>query len=346
VAIPPNAVFGDAIFINEGVDINTDLKELFGNSNARIIWELQHRFDGLPIHSIVYYQTYHQGVLQILVAAINMRSGQGRTLRRKLDPTGNQQDCLGMTPLHILACSSVHDLEVYRVIVENYPTNLITEDRWGALPLLYAFWGAAPAEIIQFLLESYQTLYPGHVFNWTMMVETMGRTDTPKESIENLLRVKQMYFPEQPINWEYLLDNFATPSYRRIFQSQIRERMQFLVMCGFSTRVEALPFKIWRDCISNMIQTSNFLYNGDNSSILREIQDKIAHFEDELSKLKEATTILEIALWKVRMNIPKDVICRHQKKVRVDQSEFRRQCRVTCGANVVIGYVLPFLIGN
>jgi hypothetical protein len=70
-----------------------------------------------------------------------------------------------MTPLHILACSSVHDLELYHLIVEKYPTNLITEDRWGALPLLYAFWGAAPTEIIQFLLESYQSLYPSHVFN-------------------------------------------------------------------------------------------------------------------------------------------------------------------------------------
>ena len=53
------------------------------------------------------------------------------------------------------------------MIVEKYPANLITEDRWGALPLLYAFWGAAPSEIIHFLLESYQLLYPGHVFNWT-----------------------------------------------------------------------------------------------------------------------------------------------------------------------------------
>jgi hypothetical protein len=106
------------------------------------------RFDGLPIHRIVYYQSYNQGLLQILIAAINMRSGQRRTLRSKLNLTGNQQDCLGMIPLHILACSSVHDLELYCVIVDNYPTNLITEDRWGALPLLYAFWGAAPAEII------------------------------------------------------------------------------------------------------------------------------------------------------------------------------------------------------
>jgi hypothetical protein len=87
-----------------------------------------------------------------------MTSGQRRTLRSKLDPTGNQQDCLGMTPLHILACSSVHDLEVYRVVIEKYPANLITEDSWGAPPLLYAFWGAAPAEIIQFLVNSYQSL--------------------------------------------------------------------------------------------------------------------------------------------------------------------------------------------
>jgi hypothetical protein len=78
----------------------------------------------------------------------------------------------------------VHDLEIYRVIIENYPTNLIIEDGWGAVPLLYAFWGAAPTEIIQFLLKSYQSFYPDHVFNWTMMVETIGRTDTPMECVE------------------------------------------------------------------------------------------------------------------------------------------------------------------
>jgi len=61
-----------------------------------------------------------------------------------------------MIPLHILTCSSVHDVEVYRIIIENYPTNLITEDRWGA------FEGGAPVENIEFLFESYQSLYPGY----------------------------------------------------------------------------------------------------------------------------------------------------------------------------------------
>jgi hypothetical protein len=274
-----------------------------------------------------------------------MRSGQGRTLRSKLDPTGNQQDCLGMTPLHILACSSVHDLEVYRVIVEKYPANLITQDRWGALPLLYAFWGAAPTEIIQFLLESYQTLHPGYVFNWTLMVETMGRCDTPKESIENLLRVKQLHFPEQPIDWDHLLDEMIRLFYFS-FPSQIRERMQFLVMCGLSTRVEALAFEVWRDYITNMIHTSNFGYNRDNSFILNRIREKLAHFDDKLSKLTEATTILELALWKTRLDEnghKRETSCR-LKKVKPDVSDIRQQCRVTCGADIIIRLVLPFLI--
>jgi hypothetical protein len=285
VAIPPNAALADDIFINreqqeminqrlEGKSEElqrlikkcswTDLQQLFGCSEERILRELRHRFDELPVHSIVYYQSYNQGVLQNLLAAINMRSGQSRTLRIRLDPTGNQQDCLGMTPLHILACSSSHNLELYRVIVENYPTNLITEDRWGALPLLYAFWGDAPAEIIEFLLESYQALFPGFEFNWTNMVETMGRTDTPKESIEHLLHVRQIHFPEQSIDWEYLLDEFVKPS--DFYTHELfPERIRFLFMCGMSERVEALAFKVWRDHITNMIHTAIFEWKRDSS---------------------------------------------------------------------------------
>ena len=295
---------------------------------------------------MIYYQSYHDGVLQRLLAAINMSSGQRRTLRSKLDPTGNHQDCLGMTPLHILACSSVHDLELYRVIVEKYSMNLITEDRWGALPLLYAFWGAAPTEIIEFLLKSYQSLYPGHAFNWTMMVETMGRCDTPKEIIENLLCVRQMHFPEQPLDWEYLLNKFAQPSNCNFHGAPFQECMQFLFICGMSERVEALAFKVWRDHISHMIRTAVFNWNGNNSDILREIRSKLDHFEDELPQLKEVTTILELALWKMRMNekIPEEKPSHGHKKVKTDKSSIRRQCRVTCGADVVIRLVLPYLI--
>jgi hypothetical protein len=349
VAFPPNTVFGNNILGGLSATEQYDLFQLFG-SIAEIMRALSHRFDGLPIHSIVYYQSYHEGVLQYLIAAINTRSGQRRTLSSELDPTGNQQDCLGMTPLHILTCSSMHNLELYRLIVEKYPSNLITEDRWGAVPLLYAFWGAAPTEIIQFLLESYHSLYPGHVFNWTMMVETMGRCDTPKERIDKLLCVKQMHFPEQSIDWEYLLDKFAaSPQY--CFRVPFRERMQFLVMCGLSERVEALAFKVWRDHITNMIHSAEFKHtiqsgNQNSISLIHTICSKVDHFEDELPKLKETTSILELVLWKTMINDNRHPSAPCQKTIKNDEASIRRQCRITCGAGVIIRHVLPYLIST
>jgi hypothetical protein len=125
-----------------------------------------------------------------------------------------------------------------------------------------------------------------------------------------------------------------------------QERLRYLVVCGLSARLEALPFNIWRDCISNMIQTANFIWTIDNSFILREIRAKFDHFEDELSQLKQVTTILEIALWKMKMNEKshQDLTTQSQKKIKTDKSSSRQQYRVTCGADVVIGYVVPFLI--
>jgi hypothetical protein len=74
-------------------------------------------------------------------------------------------------------------------------------------------------------------------------VETIGRTDTPKERIENLLHVRQFHFPEQTIDWEYLLDEFVEPSefhFKRLFQ----ERMRFLFTCSMS-KVVALGNNLW-----------------------------------------------------------------------------------------------------
>jgi hypothetical protein len=104
VEFPLNADFDADIFIGTGFDLNTDLQLLFG-SEARIVFELQHRFNSQPIHKLVYYHLHHQGLLQLLLDAISSLSAQRLTQGcNKLDPAGNQQDCLGMTPHRILAC--------------------------------------------------------------------------------------------------------------------------------------------------------------------------------------------------------------------------------------------------
>jgi hypothetical protein len=61
VAFPTNVVIGYDIFIygQDDKEVHTDLLQLFG-SEVAIISALQHRFDELPIHSLVYYQSYNQ----------------------------------------------------------------------------------------------------------------------------------------------------------------------------------------------------------------------------------------------------------------------------------------------
>jgi demethoxyubiquinone hydroxylase (CLK1/Coq7/Cat5 family) len=115
-----------------------------------------------------------------------------------------------------------------------------------------------------------------------------------------------------------------------------------------SDHVEALEFRLWRDHITSIIQTSNFQHNEDNRHILREIRAKLDHFDDELTKLKDVTTILELALWKLKMseNGHQDRATQSQQKMTADESSIRSQNRVTCGADVVIGHVLPFLISQ
>jgi hypothetical protein len=87
-----------------------------------------------------------------------------------------------------------------------------------------------------------------------------------------------------------------------------------------------------------MIQTATVVLGRDNSAILLEIRGKLVHFDSKLLKLKEVTTILELALWKMNKND-------HQDMATPD-SNIQSQDRVTCGADVVIGHVLPFLINT
>jgi hypothetical protein len=225
VAFPPDVVIGDY-----NLDKATDLLQLFG-SELEIIRNLKLRFDGLPVHSSVYFQPFQQGALQRLITSGN-----------ELDPTGNQQDCLGMTPLHILACSSVHDLEVYHLIVEKYPANLITVDRWGALPLLYAIWGDAPVEIVQFLIYSYQTLYLDHEFDWTDMAITLGRANAPVAVIQNLLDAQHTLSPGHNIYWDQILEELAmAASDDEPFASPAT--FCFLIRYSIAARVNAIGVK-------------------------------------------------------------------------------------------------------
>ena len=134
VSLPPECKVETGI-LESCVDLGTAFP---GGDNRAILDALKQRFNDLPFHKICYYQSYHpaDSVLRDL-----KREDQSLSIKVLGGcATGKQQDCLGMTPLHILACSTKHHLELYKLMVEKYPETLITKDKWGDIPLLYALW--------------------------------------------------------------------------------------------------------------------------------------------------------------------------------------------------------------
>jgi len=351
ISIPEDAEIGSDVFRE-----CQDLIQIF-DTREGIINALKHRFDNLSIHKMIYYHSYNNVTADQLNNATNMRRSQRRSLRSKLDPSGKQQDCLGMTPLHILACSTVQNIELYKVLITKYPETLTTKDRWGAVPLLYAVWGGASDEIILHLIESHKSLHPNYELNWTYMMNALFLSHrnnakccpsiiSPLGNIQRLLDLQQMHFPQQDICWEAIIENkvnsivSSTPASIQLLRS--------LAKLSISNRVNGIGLESFRENITKTIM------EGEMPAVDREreidgkawisdvVNSKLRQFETEYSRFKEATTIIELVLWKHKINDYNNCNgSEHiKKKLRMD----RGQCRINCGANIVIEHVLPYLV--
>jgi len=89
-----------------------------------------------------------------------------------------------------------------------------------------------------------------------------------------------------------------------------------------------------------MMGEMNIPYSGSNVGWLEDIRSKLASCEAQYNRLKEATTILELALWKYKM----DESGKKKRKRTEETDDFREHCRVGCNADIVIEHVLPFLM--
>ena len=301
------------------------------------------QFDELPIHKMIYYQSYNNVTVDQLNNATDIRYSKRRS---KLNPSGSRQDCLGMTPLHILACSSIQSVELYRVLVDKYPETLVTEDRWGAVPLLYAVWGQAPDDIVQFLIDSYKSVYPDKVLNWTKMIQTLGIAGAPLGAIQSLLDVqKHSFSSQQHLEWKIIIDNLIqAPSPASTNGDSTRtEMIRFLVQCSFAERIDAIGFRSFRNNMMEIINTTPM--GNSKQNWFSGVKSNLCQYETKFQNLKEATSVLELVLWKNNIseaNSSDDV--RGSRKRKFDEPGSRKQCRVSCGADIIIGNVLPYLL--
>ena len=90
----------------------------------------------------------------------------------------------------------------------------------------------------------------------------------------------------------------------------------------------------FRDAMADDWTGLAFKFNGQ--AWRDETLAKLEYYESEYSRLKDMTSLLELAIWKMKIN--------DGGNDQMDQSEFRLQCRISCGADYVIENVFPYLL--
>jgi hypothetical protein len=107
---------------------------------------LRGRFDNLPVHLLCFNHLHqsmaHNNIYELLREMVQLPTANG-----------DKVDCLGMTPLHVIACLGARELSLYRCLVDNYPESMITKDKLGDIPVFYVLLSEPPLKIIHYFVE-------------------------------------------------------------------------------------------------------------------------------------------------------------------------------------------------
>jgi len=123
---------------------------------------------------------------------------------------------------------------------------------------------------------------------------------------------------------------------------------------GIHKTVSSLPLESWRNDMIQEINRINVTLpttpGADKAHTInqwiRSVLRKIEHYKVEHRKLlKEAAIILVLAPWKAKLDEKEeeDSLEAKTKEVKIEADSARKVAQVTCGADIIIKNVLPFL---
>ena len=121
---------------------------------------------------------------------------------------------------------------------------------------------------------------------------------------------------------------------------------------GIHKSVASLHMESWRTEMITEINRINQVLPITHAEKTEEIRqwigmvlDKLDHYKSEHCRyVKEGITLLELALWKAKLGEKEEyAVEMSSKKAKIDTESTRKERRITCGADMVIKNVLPFL---
>ena len=111
----------------------------------------------------------------------------------------------------------------------------------------------------------------------------------PLDVIQNVLKIQESFCPRYNIDWDNILDKLANLGIAS------GDTFSFLVQSSIAKRVNAIGVKQWRTNITNKIDKIQ-THTSIGPDFLAKARAELVLYEAEFHKLKEATTVLELAL--------------------------------------------------
>ena len=90
--------------------------------------------------------------------------------------------------------------------------------------------------------------------------------------------------------------------------------------------------------IKNMVKKVSSIGNAYAiAALFHKIHSKLVTYEHEYTQLKDATSFLELALWKLKVD---------ELGGEEQTADMKNACQISCGSAIIIRNVLPYLIGD
>jgi hypothetical protein len=286
--------------------------------------DLRTRFGGLPVHRACFYLSHQSMESKNQVAMLkNLVSQHTHHCARV--------DCLGMTPLHVLACSAVHDLGLYQFVVGKYLDAMTAKDKWGEAPVVYVLISGAPANVVNYFLETHKRNWGEMPFGISEMVKKLAICRSG-EYVRCMIRTLKPYFSDVEIDWGLIIDESIRC---KVPLTQFRD----IVMNSMSARSNCMSMddRMELDQDISFLEEDLELAQADPfRSMYKMIRERVVEFTQlQHEFLLNASTTLELALWSA-------VITESSSTIDL---ESKMRIRANCGSTfqVVIPNVVSFL---
>lgn len=260
-------------------------------------------------------------------------------------------DRWGDLPIHT-ACSRSDFLEVIKLLLEmdTEKESIFIKDENGSLPLHMACRYNAGKEVIQLLLENDSrrlSLFEEGVYS-QLPIHIACRGGASTEAIRVLLDFdehKTSLLKEDNVGrlaiHLYLLTN-------RNFHRNM-DTVRLLLEGMICNRLQRVGLDLWRQTMAGIYESLTKPYERD--FVTRERLDAIGN---ELKALMRLSFLLELAVWKasclrgsdndgLKFHSMQDIDEWGKTEKHFDPCQYKQECHIKSGAEIIIPHVLPFL---